>query len=94
MILGSLTIAAYATTYCWPSTKRPLISLEKAHAIASKRAGEHVKDSYCIGAYLMGNKAQDGKEGAWNFDYRSEDGAYFYVSVHMDGKVSVQSDSE
>jgi hypothetical protein len=85
-----LAATALATTYRWPPTKRPPITLDQAFSKAVEHIGDRSKTCYCIAAYLLGNEAQDGKEGAWNFTYRSEKDDYFIVTVQMDGKISVQ----
>jgi hypothetical protein len=90
--------SVFATLYPWPEEKRPPIALDKAFATAIKalqeKKGAHYPDYYCTQASLTGNKAQDGKEGAWNFKFRTgvKSGSDLYVTVYMNGKVIVGMD--
>jgi hypothetical protein len=89
VILLVASATAVASTFGWPGTKRPPIALDQALAQVAEHIGDRSKGCYCVAAYILGNKEQDGKAGAWNLAYRSEKGDRFNVTIHMDGTIRV-----
>jgi hypothetical protein len=89
-LLALISVSAYAATYLWNPNKRPPITLPEALRRAEALLGEDAKQRYCIGMWLYGNKAQDGKECGWHLVYAAEDGSKKLVFIDENGNGNVE----
>ncbi len=87
-LLVALAASAWATTYKWPSTRRPALELTRAIEIATRFLDkEH--DYYCLRAVLSADSDAAQSKGAWTLVFGEATGIEKGLAVTADGSISV-----